>query len=115
MDLRVPIDDMLLDMGNCQCHPYDGERGSLMARRGVLKAPLCPNCTSYRHVVLQDASQRTGCQRGFDIGPDSLAVECTLFHDKLKDRYWEEFEHATSEIPIIGQNKTAKVGFGEKK
>ena len=86
----------------------------MITRRSVFKKPLCPNCTHFERTVLQDDQVVVHCdvyQTLVQLTPNNLASECTMFSDLLKDKYWEQFEKADREIPIIGTKRLAQAGF----
>lgn len=84
----------------------------MITKRSVFKQPLCLNCSHYNHTVLQGGAIVVRCEYNLRIPltPNDLATECSMFSDRLKDKYWDEFNKATTEIPIIGQ-KTVQAGF----
>lgn len=88
----------------------------MITRRKFFKVPLCPSCTNYLCVKLQDDQVITKCQAysAICLTPNNLATDCNGYNDKLKDTYWAEFNKVTTEIPIIGQKKIAKAGFTVK-
>jgi len=83
----------------------------MITRRSVFKNPLCPNCSHYVRIKFQDDTVKTECSYfNKRLIETNLAVECTYYSDKLKDKYWELLNKQSMEIPIIG-DKPIKAGF----
>jgi len=79
----------------------------------VFKQPACPSCTHFAKTILQDGQEIVRCEfyTHVKLTPSNLAQDCNGFNDLLKDKYWEEFNKATTEIHIIGSKKLKAAGF----
>ena len=90
----------------------------MITKRSYLKQPLCPSCSHFEKTMMQDGQLVVHCNIEFarvQLTPNNLASECTMYSDRLRDQYWEAFEKADREIPIIGSKRVAKAGFKQEK